>query len=69
MLPGDADTASQGLTLLSAPSYWDLEQPAWNFCHPSEAEEVPLAGTAKLDGREQVPRKVTPPRLPQRRAA
>lgn len=38
---------------------WDLGQPSWSLWHPSEAGEVPLTGTAKLDSCDQRPRKVT----------
>lgn len=43
---------------------WDLEQPTWSLHHLSEAEEVPLAGAAKLDGCGQMPSKVMPPSPP-----
>ena len=66
MLLGDA--AAGGHTG-SALIYQDLDKSAWSLCHHSEAEEPPLAGTAKLEGHGQIPRKAIPPSPLQKTAA
>lgn len=63
-LLGDAADDNQGVTLGASLVHQDLGKPAWSLYYPSEAEELPLAGTAKQEGHDQIPRKlILPPPL------